>query len=205
MQPLDIIFSLIILIMSVVIHEVSHGYAADLLGDPTARVSGRLTLNPLKHLDPVGSVLVPLVTSLSGFTFGWAKPVPYNPYNLRNQRWGELLVAAAGPLANIFIAVVIGVFLRFLAADHTIVTPFENMLASISLVNIVLAVFNLVPIPPLDGSKVVYALLPFHHAYRFRAVVERYSLIFLVVFIFFVWQYVSPVIFLIFQAITGIH
>src|SRR3990167_11543260 len=103
-MAIDVIFQIAVLIMSVVIHEVSHGYVANSLGDPTARLEGRLSLNPIRHLDPFGSILVPIVTSLSGFTFGWAKPVPYNPYNLRNGRRGEVMVALAGPLSNIIIA-----------------------------------------------------------------------------------------------------
>ena len=102
----DFIFTLIVLILSIILHEIAHGYAAASLGDPTARLAGRLTLNPLKHLDPVGSVLIPLLLIISGggILFGWAKPVPYNPYNLKNQRWGEAIVAAAGSLTNIAIA-----------------------------------------------------------------------------------------------------
>ena len=96
---MDFLFIIIVLIMSVVVHEVSHGYAALSLGDPTAKYQGRLTLNPISHLDPVGSLLVPLLGYLlGGFVVGWAKPVPFNPYNLRNQRWGEAYVAAAGPI-----------------------------------------------------------------------------------------------------------
>src|SRR3989344_9619311 len=105
MQGAETIFSLIILIISVVLHEVSHGYAAAILGDPTAKYAGRLTLNPLAHLDPVGSFFVPILTTvLGGVTFGWAKPVPYNPYNLRGGKWGPAIVGAAGPLANLFFA-----------------------------------------------------------------------------------------------------
>lgn len=203
MEGIDIIFSLIILVMSVVIHEVSHGYMAAILGDPTARLAGRLTLNPIKHLDPIGSVLVPIVTSLSGFTFGWAKPVPYNPYNLRNQRWGELMVAAAGPASNITIAIVLGLVLRFASPDFGFGTAFGSLLASAVLVNIVLAVFNLVPITPLDGSKVLFAFLPYHLLY-IREWLERYSLILLLVFIFFLWGWISPVVILLFRLITGI-
>ena len=101
-MSISIIFSIIVLIMSVVIHEVSHGAMAGLLGDPTARLAGRLTLNPLKHLDPIGSVILPLVMALipGGIIFGWAKPVPYNPYNLRAGKWGPGVVAAAGPVGR---------------------------------------------------------------------------------------------------------
>src|SRR3989338_4499567 len=96
---IQVVFSVLVLVFSVVAHEVSHGYMAQYLGDPTARLAGRLTLNPLKHLDPIGSVLIPFVTALmpGGFLFGWAKPVPYNPYNLRDQKWGDAKVALAGP------------------------------------------------------------------------------------------------------------
>ena len=113
MQGFEVIIAIAIVIMSVVIHEVSHGYAAYMLGDKTAAYEGRLTLNPFKHLDFVGSVLVPLLTYASGgFILGWAKPVPFNPYNLRSARWGEAIVAAAGPLSNICLAVLFSIVLR---------------------------------------------------------------------------------------------
>src|SRR4051812_387507 len=105
---MEIIFTILIIIMSVVIHEVSHGYAAYLQGDPTAKLEGRLTLNPIVHMDLFGSVIVPIITTLGGFTFGWAKPVPYNPYNLKNQRSGEFFVAVAGPVSNLLVALVFG-------------------------------------------------------------------------------------------------
>jgi Zn-dependent protease len=112
------IITLVILILSIVIHEVSHGYAANWLGDPTARLAGRLSPNPLLHIDPIGSVIFPAILFLSHapFLFGWAKPVPYNPYNLRNQRWGEAIVAGAGPLANLLIATIFAILIRFSVA-----------------------------------------------------------------------------------------
>jgi Zn-dependent protease len=106
------ILSIIILVFSIIVHEVAHGFMADWLGDPTARLQGRLTLNPIKHIDPVGSIIVPLITSLSGFTFGWAKPVIYNPYNLKNKRQGEFLIALAGPASNLVIAAIFGFIIR---------------------------------------------------------------------------------------------
>src|SRR6185369_136655 len=110
----DFIFSIIILIFSVIIHEVSHGYAAYMQGDNTAKYAGRLTLNPLKHLEWFGSFFLPVISYfLGGFIIGWAKPVPFNPYNLRNHRWGEALVAVAGPAANILIALIFGLSIRF--------------------------------------------------------------------------------------------
>src|SRR3989344_2453351 len=150
---IDFIFSVAILIMSIVVHEVSHGLVANLLGDPTAKYEGRLTLNPIKHLDPFGSVILPVMTFLiGGVIFGWAKPVPYNPYNLKNQRIGPALVGAAGP-ASTFLIVII---------------------------------FNLVPIPPLDGSKVLFALFP-PTWYEVESFLEQYGFIFLIVFIYLFW------------------
>lgn len=155
-----IIFQIIILLASVVIHEVSHGYAALMLGDPTAKMAGRLTLNPIKHLDPMGSFIVPALLILTfGGAIGWAKPVPYNPNLLfKDYKYGPLKVALAGPLSNIVIALVFGLLLRF---AH----PFLNetaivLFGLIVLINVLLAVFNLIPIPPLDGSKVLAVLLP---------------------------------------------
>src|SRR5687768_676502 len=110
---MEIIFGIAVLILSIIVHEVAHGVAADRLGDPTARYAGRLTLNPISHIDPVGSIVLPLITYFSGgFIFGWAKPVPYNPYNLRNGTWGEALVALAGPTSNIALALVFGLLIR---------------------------------------------------------------------------------------------
>lgn len=160
---MEILFLLAILILSIVIHEVSHGYMANFLGDPTARLAGRLTLNPIPHIDALGSVIIPglLLFSGSPFLFGWAKPVPYNPYNLSNQRWGEGLVAAAGPGINIIIAIIFGLLIRFRE-----VLGFSPELVSVAvivvLINVVLAIVNLIPIPPIDGSKILRSLLPFH-------------------------------------------
>ncbi len=201
------ILSIVILILSVIIHEVSHGYMADRLGDPTARLQGRLTLNPLKHIDPIGSIIVPLITSMAGFTFGWAKPVPYNPYNLKNKRQGEFLIAAAGPLSNLGIALIFGLLIRLALTGFvggvTSVTPFIEIASYIVLINIVLAVFNLIPIPPLDGSKLLFAFLPQQYG-RTRIFIERYAQILILVVILFLWQYITPIIGPIFRAFTGV-
>jgi Zn-dependent protease len=199
---LTILF-IIILIFSVIVHEVSHGYMADYLGDPTARIQGRLTLNPLKHIDPVGSIIVPIITSLAGFTFGWAKPVVYNPYNLKNRRSGEVLIAIAGPLSNLALALIFGLLIRALVSGATAITPFVEFASYIVIINIVLAVFNLVPIPPLDGSKLLLVFLPNQYG-RARFVLERYGPIFALIFILFVWQLISPIVPFIFQLITGV-
>ncbi len=172
-DPLMIAFELAILIFSIVIHEVAHGYAAHSLGDPTARLEGRLTLNPLKHIDPVGSILVPafLVFSNAGILFGWAKPVPYNPYNLKNQRWGEAMVAAAGPATNLFLALVLGLAVRFGAG--TLPDPFIQIAAVAAFVNLFLGLFNLIPLPPLDGYTTLRGILPYRFATYLRDFDDR--------------------------------
>lgn len=195
------ILSVVILILSVIIHEVCHGYMADRLGDPTARLQGRLTLNPIKHIDPIGSIVVPLITSMAGFTFGWAKPVPYEPRNLRNKRSGEFLIALAGPVSNLAIALIFGLLIRFI--QQGTMTPVIEISAYIVLVNIVLAVFNLIPIPPLDGSKLLFSLLPNQYG-RLRMQLESFAPILIVVVAFFLWRFISPVIWPIFEAFTGI-
>lgn len=195
------ILTIAILVISVVIHELSHGYAADALGDPTARLQGRLTVNPLKHIDPVGSILVPLLTSLGGFTFGWAKPVPYNPYNLRNKRVGEFLIAAAGPTSNLLIALVFGMAIRFLA-DSFGTAAFMEMFVYIVVINISLAIFNLVPLPPLDGSKLLFSLFPDQYG-RTRQALEAYGPVFAIIVIFFLWKFIAPVIPWVFKLFTG--
>ncbi len=204
-----IILSIIILIFSVILHEVSHGFMADRLGDPTARLAGRLTLNPLKHIDPIGSILVPLITSIFGFTFGWAKPVPYNPYNLKNKRQGELLISLAGPASNLLLALIFGTILRFTVAGITDVAtatayaPFFEIVSTIVIINIVLAIFNLIPLPPLDGSKILFSILPNQYG-RFRLTLERYAPIFVLIVVFFLWQVVEPIIPWVFRLFTGV-
>jgi Zn-dependent protease len=201
---MEFIFQIAILIMSVVIHEVSHGYAASYLGDETARWEGRLTLNPVKHLDFVGSIIVPtLAYTMGGFIFGWAKPVPYNPYNLRPSRWSEAIVAGAGPLSNIALALIFGLLLRSGVTMGWATEPFIEITAIIVFINIVLALFNLMPIPPLDGSKLLFAVLP-EKALVLREFFERYGLILVILFIFFFWRFLLPVIVALFSLITGI-
>ncbi len=158
MELVDTLFVIFIIMFSAVIHEVMHGVAADRLGDPTARYAGRLTLNPIPHLDAIGSVILPLLLALSNspFLFGWAKPVPYNPYNLfRAPRWGEAIVAFAGPASNFAIALVVGLIIRL-----GLFEAMNPVLFIIVIVNVMLGIFNLIPIPPLDGSKILPKLLP---------------------------------------------
>ena len=204
MQATDPVFYIVILIISVVIHEVSHGFVAEYFGDKTARHAGRLTLNPLVHLDIFGSILLPtlLVLSHSPFLFGWAKPVPYNPDNLTNEKWGTIAVASAGVLANIFIAVIFGLLIRFsfllnLPAD------FYTVASYIVIMNLALAIFNLVPIPPLDGSKILFSFLPRSFS-SLMFFLEQYSFIFLIIFIVYFSSMLSPILLASFSLITGL-
>ena len=201
-----IAFFIIILLYSVIIHEVSHGMAALWLGDTTAKYAGRLNLNPLKHLDIWGSFIVPVMMFLTvGFAFGWAKPVPYNPYNLRNQKWGPALVALAGPISNIVLALAASVLaglvfiplsikkeIVFNALSPSGAAPliagsagsiiFE-LLVVIVIINVVLAFFNLIPIPPLDGSKVLFSV--FNLRTETMLMLEQFGFFFLLIFILF--------------------
>lgn len=201
-MTLLLIFSFLILIMSVVIHEVAHGIAAYWQGDPTAKLAGRLTLNPVKHIDPIGSILVPLICYLlpGGIMLGWAKPVPFNPYNLRNKKFGEAIVAFAGPASNILIATIFGLFLRFYGADLMLHT--QTLLVTTVYTNLILAVFNLVPLPPLDGSKILYSLFPLKIGEFFRKV-ESYGFIVTFIFILLFVQVLQPVVAFLFRLIVG--
>ncbi len=201
-DPISIIFSLIVLVFSVVAHEVSHGYMAQYLGDPTARLAGRLTMNPVKHIDPVGSVAVPIATAMipGGFVFGWAKPVPYNAYNLRDHVWGEAKVALAGPGTNLGIALIFGILLQVFGDFFS--APVSAIMNLIVYINVILAVFNLVPIPPLDGSKVLLSALPLRYRY-IGDYIERYSLVLLLFFAFFLWQFFLPLVQGIYQLMVG--
>ena len=202
-MTVDLIFSIIILIFSVIIHEVSHGYAAYLQGDNTAKYAGRLNLNPLNHLEWFGSFFLPMMSYfLGGFIIGWAKPVPFNPYNLRNQRWGEAFVAAAGPLSNICIALIFGLLIRSGVA-FSFGIAFVQISVMIVTINLVLATFNLIPVPPLDGSKILFSFLPYSMGY-IRDFLEQNGTFILLFFVFFLWQFMMPVISLEFTLLTGL-
>ncbi|HEY4511782.1 MAG TPA: site-2 protease family protein [Candidatus Paceibacterota bacterium] len=198
------IFSIAILIMSVVAHEVAHAWSAELLGDPTPRLAGRLTLNPLRHLDLFGSLIVPLITFFAGgIIFGWAKPVVWNPYNIRNARWGEGLIAFAGPLTNLLIALFFSLIIRFVAPLYPLPLSFIDISQYIILINITLAIFNLVPVPPLDGSKILFMLIPPHYQHV-REMIERYSMVLILIFIFVLWRFITPVIPWLYKIFTGL-
>lgn len=207
MQELQAVFSVAILIMSVVIHEVSHGYAALFFKDQTAKMAGRLTLNPIKHLDPVGSVLVPilLIVSHSPFPFGWARPVPINERNLVGGRKALILVAAAGVLANFLVAIIFGIFIRIMVIAGFQNQAFLYISSIIVLSNIGLAIFNLIPVPPLDGSKILLSLLP-ARMFSFIRFVESYAMILVILLIIVLWKFdfISPIIVFLFQLLTGV-
>src|SRR3989344_3161363 len=202
------LFIAAIIILSVIIHEVMHGYVADKLGDPTARYAGRLTLNPIPHIDPIGSVILPLVLALtnSPFFFGWAKPVPYNPYNFQRMRLsGEALVAAAGPLSNLALALIFGTMIRL----H--VTPsLDSLFFIVVAVNCSLAILNFIPIPPLDGSKLLAAILPgsLRNGYdTVRRNLEHNPLLgfgLIIVFIYVFWRQFGMLVYALASLIAGI-
>lgn len=184
---------------------------ADKLGDPTARLQGRLTLNPLVHIDLLGSIVVPALLFLTqaGLLFGWAKPVPYNPYNLRDQKWGEAKVAAAGPATNILIALVFGLLIRF--ADVLLIPAGALEISSyIVYINILLAFFNLIPFPPLDGSKIIEPFLPLKAQSIYRNFTQNFArlgligtFLFIFLFINLFWTPFYVVVSSVFSLITG--
>lgn len=180
---MELIISLVILIFSAILHEVAHGFVADRLGDPTARLAGRLTLNPLPHIDPLMSVLLPLLLIISGspIIFGAAKPVPIDPFNLKEGKKDIALTALAGPATNILIAIAASLLLKLPYALSPILF---TLLSTIVFYNLLLAVLNLIPIPPLDGSKVFAFLLPDHQAVTYLSIggVGMFILLFLLLF-----------------------
>lgn len=224
MQGINLIFSIAVLVISVVVHEVSHGLAAYALGDGTAKRAGRLSMNPFKHLDLIGSFIVPLilVISSSPFVFGWAKPVPYNPYNLKNQKWGPGIVAVSGPLSNFIIAAVFSLAAFFIPLDNSTKTEIAlnavgggefsgtgylfslfYFCATVVWINIFLGIFNLIPIPPLDGSKVLFTLMPYKWS-KFQQFMEKYGFFILIIFILLFSNLLLPVVFFVYKTLLNL-
>jgi Zn-dependent protease len=199
-------FELVVLLFSAILHEIAHGYEAERLGDPTARLAGRLTLNPIVHLDPFGSILMPIllyIASSGTFFFAAAKPVPYNPANLRNPRSGSARIAFAGPATNFLIALAFGIFMR-IVSHFAVSDTFFALLGVIVYINILLGLFNLIPIPPLDGSRILFAALPPSEAtYRAMYALEKWGLLLVLVFVFFGFGVLRPVVNVLFTLFTG--
>jgi Zn-dependent protease len=196
------IFLYIVIVLSAVIHEYSHGFVANELGDPTAKRLGRLTLNPLAHIDPIGTVLVPLVLMLtSGFFIGWAKPVPFDPRNIRDPK-GELKIALGGPVANLCLAGIISLVFLGIRLIFPSILGSETLIYAVSLiiyVNIFLALFNLIPVPPLDGSKILGAFL----SQKVRATLFSVGPFGLIIALFVSMILLPPVAQIVFAVFTG--
>lgn len=178
---LGAMLSITFLVLAVAIHEFAHALAADKLGDPTARVAGRLTLNPFAHIDPVGTIGLPLALMLisgGSFAFGWGKATPFDPYNLQNPRRDVGIISIAGPISNLILASIVSLAIHFLPYNFSIfLVPFV-------IINISLAVFNLLPVGPLDGQKILFGLLPRDLAYEYQVVMNRYGTLILILLIF---------------------
>jgi Zn-dependent protease len=203
----------IMLLVGFPIHEFSHALAAYRLGDSTAKHLGRLTLNPVAHFDPLGGILLAVSFIAGGFGIGWAKPTPVNPRNLEYGRWGEAIVAAAGPLSNLVLALIVVLPLRYLGGHPELAQGVPGLVLDVALefvfINVVLMVFNLFPVPPLDGSKVLFAFLPPRLAFQWRPIIEQYGFI-LLVLLFLVppgnsigGRIVTPVVYGIFDVLLG--
>ena len=199
------IFSLIVLILSIVVHEVAHGYMAYLFGDMTAKYAGRLTFNPIKHIDPFGSVILPFIMSLlpAGLILGWAKPVPINPYNFTRRKLGEFMTAFAGPLSNMLIASLFIILIRF-ADELGMSQSFVELSFAVVLINSVLAFFNLIPIPPLDGYRILSVLLPIQAVERFEYFAQRFGIFLVLFFVLFLWNPIFMMLLSLLEVLTGL-
>lgn len=173
------LYSFIILVIAITVHEFAHAFTADRLGDPTPRSYGRISLNPLRHADPIGTFLLPLLSALTNIpTIGWAKPVPIDPYNFHHPKRDENIVALAGPSANLFLALLFSLIGRLLHLSNS-----EFIYLPV-IINLSLMVFNLLPIPPLDGSHVFLNLLPPEESYKWQQAFDQYGVILLLILVF---------------------
>lgn len=192
--------------MSVVVHEVAHGYVAYRFGDLTAKYQGRLTFNPIKHIDPLGSIVLPLIMALlpGGLILGWAKPVPINPYNFTRRKLGEFATAFAGPLSNIIIAALFITLIRF-SGILRMSPVFVELSLTIVIINSVLAFFNLIPIPPLDGYRIVSLLLPQKTVDKFEYVSQRFGIFIVLFFVLFLWNPIFMLLMSFIEILTGLN
>ncbi len=199
-EPIVFVIWLIAIVYAITVHEFSHAFASRLEGDTTAESMGRLTLNPLAHLDPIGFIMMLFVG------FGWGKPVPFNPFRLKHRRFGPALVSLAGPISNLMSVIVFGLVYKVLASTGAL--PASNLLMvfleSLMFLNVILAVFNLIPLPPLDGSKLLFAILPqTRKTLVAQMFMERYGM-FILIGLILVDNFASPSILgSLFQAVTG--
>jgi len=196
-----IFFNIIVLIFSAIVHEYMHGWMANELGDSTAKDFGRLTLNPIPHIDLFGSIFLPflLIATNSPFVLGWAKPVPFNPNNLNDRVYGAAKVAIAGPLGNLIIAIFFGLILRFFQG---IQGNLVGLMEMIVFINLLLMVFNLFPIPPMDGSKVLMAFLPYDWQIKY-AELEKYGMFLVLLFVMFGFNLIFPIVIFFYRLIVG--
>lgn len=181
-DPLSILLHVAMLLISLTVHEYAHARAALAVGDDTAQKAGRISLNPIKHLDPVGTIMF-VLSMMGGIGFGWGKPVPINPMRFRNPRWDSLLVSLAGPLSNLILAVLVAAVLRMTPLGLTN-GGYLDFMGGLIAINIMLAVFNLLPIPPLDGSHILASLLPASAGRRFEWAIGRYGFMILIVLLY---------------------
>ena len=193
-QALGLVFTITVVLFSAIIHEIAHGAIALRLGDPTAKLAGRLTMNPLRHLDPFGSIILPAALALLGYTpFGWARPVPYNPYNFKDARKGSLAVGLAGPLTNFALAALFGAAIRlivFFGYAEQVGGAVLATMFGIIIINAILGTFNLLPFPPLDGSKALFYLFP-----RLEPIFARFGPFALILLIyFFAGSVIEPIL-----------
>lgn len=201
LNPLTLIAYIATLVVAITVHEFSHAWAGHRLGDVTAQREGRLSLNPLRHIDPFFTLLLPLLLIVLGspVVFGAAKPVPFNPYAVRYGRWGAALVALAGPMSNLGMATFVSLYLRLFELPAVA----TSVLVSFVMINIGFFVFNMLPIPPLDGSRVLYAVAPPALADLLDRI-ERFGLAGIMLVLFLFYQFLSPIIVLLITSLGGV-